>query len=49
MHCKNNSFLVINLIMEFSLNVFTEFSDSVTKEIKNKKGRLQDWNPESPV
>ena len=35
--------------MEFSLNVFTEFAEFSAKRIKNQKGRLQGWNPGSPV
>ena len=35
--------------MEFSLNFFTEFAELSHKKIKNQKGRLQDWNPGSPM
>ena len=31
--------------MEFSLNVFTEFSEFSDKKNKNLKGGLQGWNP----
>ena len=38
------------ILMEFSLNVFTEFAEfSDKKKFKNQKGGLQVWNPGSPT
>ena len=41
--------ITLSVILEFSLNVFTEFSEFSDKKIENQKGRLLDWNPGSPV
>ena len=38
----------VSVSMEFSLNAFTEFTEFSDKK-NNQKGRLQGWNPGSPV
>ena len=37
------------MLLEFSLNVFTEFAEFSDKKIKNHKGGLQGWKPGPPV